>query len=350
LQLQQDRREARYHRDQVQAQRSITAAADIGKLLKSSSAWIDSNRSLKLYKMLDVEDSTVMLLIKKLLRSLPQSWGECIQLEIEERAKGEPGNRKRKKLDLTSQSAGSSAAATASQIHSAPLKESQVQLAWGYILRQLKQVGEEHAQWQLLDTSQSGITGHSGKVDFCFSAVQQKAWPQVVAMAELKKDLQTESQHTECIGQLTARSVNIFISQPHRKHVMMIAGGLDGLEVLAFFRDQSILRSGLQPWSFHPSSSGLRWLSKLVFSSLPAMGFVPELPPLINTTPKGLLRARHVLVALGRSQITRALVAVQVYLSVTWYIGDQMRRPLLVLAMLARCFKLVMEYIESLWL
>ncbi len=40
----------------------------------------------------------------------------------------------------------------------------------------------------------------------------------------------------------------------------------------------------------------------------------------------------------------------QVYLSVTWYIGDQMRRPLLVLAMLARCFKLVMEYIESLWL
>ncbi len=173
LQLQQDCSEARYHRDQVQAQRSITAAADIGKLLKSSSAWIDSNRSLKLYKMLDVEDSTVMLLIKKLLRSLPQSWGECIQLEIEERAKGEPGNRKRKKLDLTSQSAGSSAAATASQIHSAPLKESQVQLAWGYILRQLKQLGEEHAQWQLLDTSQSGITGHSGKVDFCFSAVQQ---------------------------------------------------------------------------------------------------------------------------------------------------------------------------------
>jgi len=81
-----------------------------------------------------------------------------------------------------------------------------------------------------------------------------------------------------------------------------------------------------------------------------ALSTLPELPPLINTTPKGLLRARHVLVALGRSQITRALVAVQVYLSVTWYIGDQMRRPLLVLAMLARCFKLVMEYIESLWL
>jgi len=46
------------------------------------------------------------------------------------------------------------------------------------------------------------------------------------------------------------------------------------LEVLAFFRDQSILRSGLQPWSFHPSSSGLRWLSKLVFSSLPANGLM----------------------------------------------------------------------------
>jgi len=292
LQLQQDRSEARYHRDQVQAQRSITAAADIGKLLKSSSVWINSNRSSKLYEMLDIEDSMVIELIEKLLRSLPHSWGQCMQLEIEERAKGELGNRKRKKLDVTSQSADSSATAVSSQIHSAPLKESQVQLAWGYILRQLKQVGEEYAQWQLLDTSQSGITGHSGKVDFCFSAVQQKAWPQVVAMAELKKDLQTESQHTECIGQLAARSVNIFTSQPHRKYVMMIAGGLDGLEVLAFFRDQSILRSGLQSWSFHRSSEGLRWLSKLVFSSLPAMGFVPELPPLIKTTPKGMFEGK----------------------------------------------------------
>jgi len=42
-----------------------------------------------------------------------------------------------------------------------------------------------------------------------------------------------------------------FINQPHRKHVMMIAGGLDGLEIVAFFRDQFMLRSGLQPWSFH---------------------------------------------------------------------------------------------------
>ncbi|DBA96437.1 TPA: hypothetical protein ACH3X1_015329 [Trebouxia sp. C0004] len=107
-----------------------------------------------------------------------------MQLETEERAKGEPGNRKRKKLHLTSQSADSSAAATASQTHSVPLDDSPVQLVWGYKLRQLKRVGEEHAQWQLHDTSQSGITGPSGKVDFCFSAVQQKAWPQVVAMAQ----------------------------------------------------------------------------------------------------------------------------------------------------------------------
>jgi len=51
-------------------------------------------------------------------------------------------------------------------------------------------------------------------VGFCFSAFQQKAWPQVVAMAELKKDLQIESQHTECIGQLSARSVNISSTSP----------------------------------------------------------------------------------------------------------------------------------------
>ena len=285
LQLQQDRSEARYHRDQVKAQRSVTAAAGIGKLIKSSSVWNVSNGSQQLYKMFDVEDSTILKLCKKLLRSLPHSWRECVALAIEQRAKSKPGNKKRRNLDLTSQLADSS--------QSAPLTKSQVQLAWGYILRQLKQVGEEHAHWHLLDTSQSGVTGHSGKVDFCVSAVQQKAWPQVVAMAELKKDLQTESQHTECIGQLTARSVNIFRSQPHRKHVMMIAGGLDRLEVLAFFRDESILRSGLQSWSFDEESRALRWLSKLVFSSLPAMGFVPELPPLINTTPQGLLLRQY---------------------------------------------------------
>ncbi len=126
LQLQQDRSEARYHRDRVQAQRSITAAAGIGGLLKSSSAWFDSNRWLKLH---GVKKSTITELIEKLLRSLPHSWEECIQLDIKETAKGESGNRKRKKLELTSQSADGSATAAASQTHSAPLKESQVQLA-----------------------------------------------------------------------------------------------------------------------------------------------------------------------------------------------------------------------------
>ena len=249
--------------------------------------------------MLDVKDSQVTELITKLLRSTPRSWQECVQLEIEERAKAEPGNTKRKKLHLTSQSADTSAAANAGQTQSVPLEDSPVQLVWGYILRQLKRVGEEHVQWQLLDTSQSGVTGHSGKVDFCFSAVQQKAWPQVVAMAHLKQDLQTESQHAECVGRLSARSKNIFIIQPQRKHVMLIAGGLDGLEIVVFFKNQSILRSGLPPLSLNPSCRGLRWLCKLLFSSLPALGFMPELPPLINTTPKGLLRAMHILVALG---------------------------------------------------
>ncbi|KAL0034272.1 hypothetical protein WJX77_006407 [Trebouxia sp. C0004] len=95
--------------------------------------------------------------------SLERQQQTFLLLETEERAKGEPGNRKRKKLHLTSQSADSSAAATASQTHSVPLDDSPVQLVWGYKLRQLKRVGEEHAQWQLHDTSQSGITGPSGK-------------------------------------------------------------------------------------------------------------------------------------------------------------------------------------------
>ncbi|DBA96438.1 TPA: hypothetical protein ACH3X1_015330 [Trebouxia sp. C0004] len=63
LQLQQYRSKAQYHRDQFQAQRSTTAAADIGKLLRSSLAWNDSNRPSYLYGMLDVNDSMVTELI-----------------------------------------------------------------------------------------------------------------------------------------------------------------------------------------------------------------------------------------------------------------------------------------------
>lgn len=158
----------------------------------------------------------------------------------------------------------------------------------GICTEDLKQVGAQHAQWHLQDTSGSGITGHSGKVDFCLFAALHKAWPQVVAVAETKRELQSESSHTECIGRLTARSWNIFGNQPHRKFVTMIAGGADQVEVLAFFRDGAVFRSGLQPWSFSSASAGLGWLCKLLFSSQAAMGFVPELPPFINTTPQGL--------------------------------------------------------------
>ena len=310
LQQQSDHNEARYLREKCRTEQSITAASDIGKSVMNSPFWMGSCNCDKLYNMLDVEDSTVHELSQKLIHSLPRSWAQCMQQEIEERARDEPVNNKRKKPDLPSKSADSSPSASQPLVY-----ERQIQLSWGYVLRQLKQVGAEHAHWHLIDTSQSRITGHSGKVDFSFSASQQRAWPQVVALAEVKKDLQTQSQHIKCLGQLTARAEDIFTSQPHRKYVMMVAGGLDGLEVFAFFRTGSILRSGLQAWAFHSSSYGLRWLCKLLFSSQAAMGFVPELLPFMTTTPHGLL----FLTALGllmncKSATCRADVPIQDFL------------------------------------
>lgn len=178
--MRHDRSEARYQRDQIRLERSITAANDIGKHVKSSPAWADGNNTAKLYAMLDAKESIIITMGNQLMDSVPHSWQECMQLEVEARAKAEARNRKKQKLDLTSQSRQCST--NANQAPSAPMKEREVQLAWAYVLRQLKLLGGEHARWHLLDTSQSGLTGHSGKVDFCFSAVQQKAWPQVVAM------------------------------------------------------------------------------------------------------------------------------------------------------------------------
>lgn len=161
-----------------------------------------------------------------------------------------------------------------------------VQLAWGYVLRQLQHVGAQNVQWYLHDTSHSGITGHSGKVDYCVTADKLKAWPQVVALAEVKEEL-TFSLYTECIGQLSARTLDIFDQQPHRRHAVVIAGAQEFMEVLVFDKDCRIMRSGLQSFSLSAESSGLRWLAKALFSSLPSMVFIPELLPLDGFTPLG---------------------------------------------------------------
>ena len=273
--------------DLARAQRSITSAVDVGRNVLSSSTWNEGSNSLKLYEEFDAPEDLVQDLIGKLVDSLPTSWLECKQLEIEARAKSNPGTVKRRKADLSSQPANSAA-----------LQQSHVQLCWGYLLRQLEQVAAEHAQWHLHDTSASGITGHSGKVDYCFTADKQKAWPQVVTLAELKKDLQLHSLYTECIGQLTSRSDNVFFSQPARKFLVAIAGGADQLEVLIFYRNHTILRSGPQPLSLERDSPGIRWLCKVLSSSPSAMGFVAELPPFVSSTPAGLFECKFFMVCI----------------------------------------------------
>ena len=170
-----------------------------------------------------------------------------LQLEIEARANSNLGTVKRRKADLSSQPANSAA-----------LQERHVQLYWGYLLRQLEQVAAEHAHWHLHDTSASGITGHSGKMDYCFAADKQKAWAQAVTLAELKKDLQLHSLCTHCIGQLASRSDNIFFGQPARKFLVAIAGGADQLEVLIFYQNHTMLRSGPQPLTLKARFSGLK--------------------------------------------------------------------------------------------
>lgn len=137
------------------------------------------------------------------MNRLPTSWLECEQLEIEARAKSKPSMIRRRKIDVSSHPANPAA-----------LQEGHVRLCWGYLLRQLEQVAAEHAQWHLHDTSASGITGHSGKVDYCFTADKQKAWAQMLTLAGLKKDLQLHSLYTECIGQLKSRSDDIRSASP----------------------------------------------------------------------------------------------------------------------------------------
>ena len=166
------------------------------------------------------------------------------------------------------------------------LVEDDVQLAWGYMLRQLQQVGARSVRWYLRDTSHTGITGHSGKVSYCMTADTLKAWPQVVALAEVKKEL-TSSLYTECVGQLSARCLDLFDQQPHRKHAVVIAGSQESIEVLVFYKDFRVVRSGLEPFSLNTTSSGLRWLTKALFSSLPSMGFIPEILPCDGFTPLG---------------------------------------------------------------
>ena len=171
LQRQLVNNEAQHHRERLQADRSIISAGDVGRQLKSSSAWTSSPNVSKLYHMLDVKETTLKTLVDNTLRTLPGSWEACAQLETLARAEDNSSNKKRQKPS----SADSSVITTAHQTSSASLTESQVQLGWGYVLRQLQQVGGQYAQWHLQDTSVSGITGHSGKVDFCFFAAQHKA-------------------------------------------------------------------------------------------------------------------------------------------------------------------------------
>ena len=195
--------DARFMLYLAQAERSIPSVAEIGKTVMSSSAWNKGNDSLRLYEKFDAPEVVVQDLMDKLVNSLPTSWLECEQLEIEARAKSKPSMIRRRKIDVSSHPANPAA-----------LQESHVRLCWGYLLRQLEQVAAEHAQWHLHDTSASGITGHSGKVDYCFTADKQKAWAQMLTLAGLKKDLQLHSLYTECIGQLKSRSDDIRSASP----------------------------------------------------------------------------------------------------------------------------------------
>lgn len=213
----------------------------------------------------------------EVVKKLPGSLKECARLESELRESSNMGNITQQKRRLDTSSAESSD----------NLAEADVQLAWGYVLRQLRQVGSQHAQWHLHDTSSSGLTGHSGKVDYCMTADRLKAWPQVVALVELKKEIDSASLYGECIGQLSARTIDLFDEQPNRKHVVVIAGGSHSLEVLQFKRTFEVVRSGKQLFSLDATSAGFRWLIKALCSSLPSMGFIPAMLPFNGRTPAG---------------------------------------------------------------
>lgn len=290
MEQQQKQTEARGLKDIARLMRSITTAGDIGKHIKEQPAWLDGLRQTEqLYSRLDAKEDHVTELMDAVLDRLPDTIEECAQLE----ALPEQSSRVKRKRSPANMSSSSDtlAESSSSQLPSGALTEAEVQKGWYHLLTQLQQAGKQHVKWHLHDTSKSGITGHGSKVDYCFMASSMKAWPQVVAMVELKKTLETESLHTECIGQLSARCEELFVNQPLRKFVIVIAGGADGLEVLTFFRESyTILRSGVLPLSFNGRSEGLRWLCKVSLSSFSALGFTPSIPPLTKDFPAGWSR------------------------------------------------------------
>ena len=261
----------------MRAQRSVTSAAEVGRNIMATQDWSEGCQMYRLWGLLDFPEHVLDKLTIEVAKKLPGSLQECAQLEREVRESSNMGNIAQQKRRLDTSSAESSD----------NLAEADVQLAWGYVLRQLKQVGAQHVQWYLHDTSSSGITGHSGKVDYCMTADRLKAWPQVVALIELKKEIDSASLYGECIGQLSARTLDLFGEQPNRKHVVVIAGGSHSMEVLQFHRTYEVVRSGKQSFSLDATSAGFRWLIKALCSSLPSMGFIPEVLPFNKWTPGG---------------------------------------------------------------
>lgn len=137
----------------------------------------------------------------------------------------------------------------------------------------------------IVDThKQNGLTQPTARPDACSLHTSLSAWAQVVVLWEFKIHHDATSLHTMA-GQQITRSRHVLDHQLDRNLVVTVCLTMDTLELLWIHRrahgDIAVARSGQQPLSFCPQSSGFMLLVQLLATPEVALGFSPQAVPAI---------------------------------------------------------------------
>ena len=141
--------------------------------------------------------------------------------------------------------------------------------------------GSRDRCWHHRDTSDSGLDGVKGRVDYSFLASELPTWSQFLFGVELKTTLKARSSsHLEAVGQLLDRSPHVFQHQPPgRSRLFGVTAGADALQVLCIQRNRVYAHTTDMRFSLLEQSEGMVWLVLLLLAPLTAHTFQLTLPP-----------------------------------------------------------------------
>lgn len=282
---------------------SIQSAAQLRTKIMQSSDWAAKESHILGQELEQSCVRSVAAVKEELLKELESA--QCTTLEAlaaaerRERLKGRPPApvnpqppRKRARTaqdkqpqDPSSSTSDSSAAEAAGEL--------KVQLAVGYLLRVLKRKFPE-VQWQQHDTSESGVDGQKGKVDWVFSRPEvlhlpQPGWAQVVFMMQLKPLLKGAGT-AQAVGQLKARATQVFGHQlKARQFILALALGADAAMLLKLWKVGAPQHTPPMPFSISRDSEGFHLLLQLLLSKLAVHHYPVVAPPRIPQVSEPLL-------------------------------------------------------------